>query len=341
MLRLELYLTYRCNLACWHCYLPAARRRARGYMPLGLVQSAAAAVAAWAHSHKQTVGVDLIGGEPTLLPDAYLCAAARQVRDAFSGHDMSVQLGLATNLTRDLPDALPSRFDSVITSYDPGSRMRGRRAQFEAWALRVRTSAAWSTPLTVSVTLTRELLTRWEPGALLDYLLDGLGVHNVQFEPFALQGEGARHRELLEPAPHAVAAFLAAALAWRRERPSVGLSTLATFAEDLAALAGNQLRANPPSLAIAVDPSGHTWSCERVGVGKPLGHINTTPLSEILDVLRPGVAGKLHASRACISCAWLRLCARGHRQSLGLDCKAMRSLCADQAAVAGPIKAAA
>jgi sulfatase maturation enzyme AslB (radical SAM superfamily) len=254
---------------------------------------------------------------------------------------MRVQLGLATNLTRDLPGALPARFDTVITSYDPGSRMRGRRAQFEAWAQRVRTSATWSTPLTVSVTLTRELFARWEAGALLDYLVDGLGVRSVQFEPFALQGEGARHRELLEPAPHAVAAFLAAALAWRRSRPSVGLSTLATFAEDLAALPGNRLRANPPSLAFAVDPTGHAWSCERVGVGKPIGHVNATPLPEILGTLRPGVTGKLHASRACTGCVWLRLCARGHRQTLGLDCNAMRALCADQTAVARPMEVAA
>jgi uncharacterized protein len=176
---IEMYLGYRCNLACQHCYVGKSLRRSHARMPIDKAVGFVKEIAAHAGvTGSRSVDIQLMGGEPTLVGDAYLETLADAAREAFGLEGVPLSLAISTNLLTDVEASTLGRFDQVRTAFDGTVRFQ-TEAKRHAWESRVAAMHAAGIELDVQVTITKPLIAEWAPTALYEYLVDTLGVRQI------------------------------------------------------------------------------------------------------------------------------------------------------------------
>lgn len=218
----QLNVTRQCNLRCEHCYISSEKKDVSPKWDIADLRHIVEGIRdqmitdSKSANNYQQAEIHLVGGEPTELGYEFFVEAVPLIKAIMSDAPQALKLVLVTNLLTKEALRIAKLFDTVSTSYEPGTRLKKKR-HMEMWLENVAELQKWMRdkqlpPVGVTSAITKEVV-RLGAAKYLTMLRD-YGFKQVHLGFFIPSGDGETNADICDPGHEATASFLIDAFDW-------------------------------------------------------------------------------------------------------------------------------
>lgn len=327
-LLVQLNVTRACNLRCTHCYISKEKKANHQKIDQKsfdiIIEKIGEFISTDTGREFSEVDLHIIGGEPTLLGEAFYAKNAGRLKEMSSRYGRTFNTSIVSNLAT--KDALRAcmHFDSVATSYEFDSRFVSTKGRplihiENTWLENVRSLLREGKTVNVTSAITKPAV-HHGAAKLLDHLY-ALGFRGIHLGFFVLSGDGDLHKDTMCPTFSETSNFLIEAYEWYKNKVETDGLLYVNPVESII----KSLSTNTPNFDIScpiitgsidIDSNGDVRTCTSTGGeegGLSYGNIYRESIEDIYNgrlFARERILSSIPNPK-CQGCRYIDICRSG------------------------------